>query len=130
MVKYLDNNSGFNMWNANRAVNTNAKPKSRIGTFLWWGILFIGTWWLFSMWNAPKNVPVPTDTENAIIATDVSNVPAHEVSSDKITANVQGLRVSTVALTDFAADATADSDHVTLLGNDGDYIEVGMIATG
>ncbi|MBO7656300.1 MAG: membrane protein insertase YidC [Alphaproteobacteria bacterium] len=130
MVKYLDNNSGFNMWNANRAVNTNAKPKSRIGTFLWWGILFIGTWWLFSMWNAPKNVPVPTDTENAIIATDVSNVPAHEVSSDKITANIQGLRVSTVALTDFAADATADSDHVTLLGNDGDYIEVGMIATG
>ena len=130
MVKYLDNNSGFNMWNANRAAATNAKPKSRIGGFLWWGILFLGTWWLFSMWTAPKNTPAPTDTENAIIATDVSNVPMHEISSDKINANVRGLRVSNIALNDFAANASTDTERVTLLGNDGDFIEIGMTATG
>ena len=130
MVKYLDNNSGFNMWNANRATAANAKPKSRLGNFLWWGILFLGTWWLFSMWMTPKNTPAPTDTENAIIALDVSNVPVREISSDKINVNVRGLRVSNIALTDFAANASTDTEHVTLLGNDGDFIEIGMTATG
>ncbi len=131
MVKYLDNNSGFNMWNANKSAADGARPKSRLGNFLWWGILFLGTWWLFSMWMAPKNMPAPTDTENAIIATDVSNVPVNEISSDKITANVQGLRISNVALNDFAATAdTGDVDRVTLLGDNGDYLEIGLAATG
>ena len=130
MVKYLDNNSGFNMWNANRDTGANAKPKSRLGTFLWWGILFLGTWWLFSMWRAPQNVPAPTEAENAIVATDVSNLPGREISSEKITASVRGLRVSNVALQDFAANSTDDSDRVTLLGSDGDFIQVGLNATG
>ena len=39
---FLDNNnSGFAAWNANR--NTNAKSKSKLGSFLWWFILFIGS---------------------------------------------------------------------------------------
>ncbi len=131
MVKYLDNNSGFNMWNANRAATPDAKPKSRIGGFLWWGILFLGTWWLFSMWNTPKNVPAPTDAENAIIATDVSNVPVNEVSSEKIRANVRGLRISDIALNDFAATPEADNaERVTLMGENGDFMEIGLGAIG
>ena len=131
MVKYLDNNSGFNMWNANNAAASSNKPKSRIGSFLWWGILFLGTWWLFSMWMAPKNVPTPTDAENAIIATDVSNITVHEISSNKITGDVRGLRISNIALQDFAASSRMDDDtHVTLLAGDGDFIEVGLNATG
>lgn len=130
MVKYLDNNSGFNMWNANRATATE-KPKSRIGGFLWWAIIFMGTWWMFSMWMKPAEKPAPTDTENAIIATDVSNVPTGEISSDKIMANIRGLRISNVALNDFAASSRADDDtRVMLLNGDGDFIQVGLNAVG
>ena len=86
MVKYLDNNSGFNMWNANRAAaaSNNTKPKSRFMNFLWWAIIFMGTWWLFSAWMRPAERAIPTEAENAIIATDVSNVAGREISSDKM----------------------------------------------
>lgn len=133
MVKYLDNNSGFNMWNANRAAaaSNNAKPKSRFMNFLWWAIIFMGTWWLFSAWMRPAERAIPTEAENAIIATDVSNVAGREISSDKITANVRGLRISNIALADYPATSSADdASRVTLLGADGDFIEIGLNATG
>ncbi len=131
MVKYLDNNSGFNMWNANKNATANTKPKSRFGGFLWWAIIFMGTWWLFSAWMRPAERPVPTDAESAIIATDVSNVAIQEIESNKITANVQGLRISNIALTDFAATPRPDDlERVTLLRNPGDFIEIGLTATG
>lgn len=130
MVKYLDNNSGFNMWNANRTATAD-KPKSRLGGFLWWAIIFMGTWWLFSAWMKPSDTPAPTDAENAMISTDVSNVPTREISSDKIVANVRGLRVEKIALSDFAATPHADdASRVTLLDKDGDFIEIGLNATG
>ncbi|MBO7560145.1 MAG: hypothetical protein J6T27_03235, partial [Alphaproteobacteria bacterium] len=129
MVKFLDNNnSGFAAWNASR--NTIAKPKSKLGSFLWWFILFIGSWWLISMWTAPKNAPAPTDADVAIISATTTDTPAREISSDKIVANVRGLRISNVALTDFAATSGEKSEHVKLLGAENDFLEVGLNATG
>ena len=129
MVKFLDNNnSGFAAWNANR--NATTKPKSKLGGFLWWLILFIGSWWLISMWTAPKTVPVPTDADVAIISDNVSDMPMRDISSDKITANVRGLRISDIALLDYAATSDEKSDRVKLLGSDNDFIELGLNATG
>ncbi len=129
MVKFLDNNnSGFAAWNANR--NATAKPKSRFGGFLWWFILFIGSWWLISMWTSPKNTPAPTDADVAIISATTTDMPSHKISSDKIVANVCGLRISNVALTDFAATSDAESERVKLLGAENDFLEIGLNATG
>ena len=129
MVKFLDNNnSGFAAWNANRSAS--AKPKSKIGGFFWWLILFMGSWWLISMWTAPKNAPVPTDADIAIVTNDVANVPSHEVSSDKIVANVRGLQISDVSLLDYAAKSDDETERVKLLGAENDFMEIGLNATG
>ncbi len=128
MVKYLDNNSGFNMWNANQAAT--AKPKSRLSVFLWWVILFLGSWWLISMWSAPKNTPVTSEADNAIFTTDVSNVPVNELKSEKINANVRGIRISKISLNEYAATSNNDSEPVILFNSDNDFIEVGVNAIG
>ena len=132
MVQYLNNNnSGFAAWNANRSAAAAAKPKSRLGSFLWWLILFMGTWWLISMWTAPKDKPVPTDSDIAVVATDNIEMPAREIVGDKIKANVRGLRVSKISLADYAANSKKDDNaHVTLLPADTDFAEVGLTATG
>ena len=129
MVKFLDNNnSGFAAWNANR--NTNAKSKSKLGSFLWWFILFIGSWWLISMWTAPKNAPTPTDADVAIISAGATDIPSREISSDKIGADLRGLRISNVALLDYAATSGEKSERVKLLGSENDFLEIGLNATG
>ena len=131
MVKYLDNNSGFNMWNANRNAAAATRPKSRWTGFLWWAAIFIGTWWLLGMWMTPKNTPVPTDADNAMISNDIANVPTNEISSEKLNVNIQGLRISDIVLNDFSSGNRADeSERITLLNQDGDFIEVGLNATG
>ena len=129
MVQYLDNNSGFNAWNANR--NSGAKSKSRIGGFLWWMILFFGSWWLINMWTAPKSVPVVSDSDIAIVAPVADSVAAHEIGSDKIAATVRGIQFSDIILRDYAASSNSDDDaRVKLLGENGDFIQVGFNATG
>ena len=84
------------------------------------------------MWTAPKQTPAPNDAEVAMIAADtITDVPSHEISSDKITANVRGLRISDIALLDYAATAKSGDDaRVKLLGEVGDFAEVGLSASG
>ena len=107
MVKYLNNNtSGFQQWNAARDRDANAK-KSRLGGILWWFILFIASWWLLSWWMTP-NTPKSEVTDTQIETVDVSGVPTSEISSENLTATVQGLRISDVKLLDYAADASND----------------------
>lgn len=132
MVQYLNNNnSGFAAWNANRSAAAGAKPKSSMGRFFWWLILFMGSWWLISMWTAPKDAPAPTDADIAIVANDTVEIPAREIGGDKITANLRGLRVSQISLKDYAASSKKDDDgRVVLLSGDNDFAEVGMTATG
>jgi len=125
MVQYMDNkNSGFNMWNANK--NSTAK-RSPFSGFLWWTLLFIASWWLIGVIMGPK--PVSQPNADVTITEDLSAVPTSEISSDKISATVQGLRISDVKLADFVTSAD-DATPVTLLSSDGDYIEVGLLATG
>ena len=117
MVKYLDNNSGFAQWNANK--NATAK-KSLFGGFLWWFILLFAAMWAFGAFKAPKT-ETPT-TESAVVV-DLSAVPTHDVASEKLNATVQGLRISNIKLNDFA-------DDTALLSGNGDFAEVGVLATG
>ena len=118
MVKYLDNNSGFAQWNANK--NATAK-KSMFGGFLWWFILFFAAMWAFGAFKAPKT-ETPITTESAVVV-DLSAVPTHDVASEKLNATVQGLRISNIKLNDFA-------DDTALLSGNGDFAEVGVLATG
>lgn len=127
MVQYLNNNnSGFSAWNANR----NAKPqkKATLGGFLWWFVIFMAVWWALGvMFGKNTNVAPVADSQIAVV--DISNVPTYEIASDKITANVQGLRVSDVNLRDFQANSKS-SDTVKLLSGKDSFAEIGMIGVG
>ena len=123
MVQYMDRNSGFAQWNANK--NATAK-KSAFGGFMWWFLIFVGVWWLLGSWMTPKTTDVPV--ENAPVI-DLSNVPTTTIENDDISAQVRGLRISNIALKDFNVSAS-DSTPVTLLGTDGAYAEIGVLANG
>ena len=124
MVQYMDKNSGFNMWNANK--NATA-PRSPLSGFLWWTLLFIAAWWTIGAIMSPKQSATTTETQT--VAVDLSSVPMTNIASDKIDASVQGLRISDVRLSDYAVSADSD-ERVSLLGSDGNFIEVGLLSTG
>ena len=124
MVQYMDKASGFNQWNANRNAN---KPKSVFSGFLWWLIVFFTAWWVIGAIMGPKTQPNTASEE--VITTDLSGVPQYELSADTIQATVQGLRVSNVKLPEFLASADSAS-AIELLSGDGNYIEVGLLASG
>ena len=124
MVQYMNNNSGFNQWNANR--NATAK-KSGFSGFLWWMLVFMAAWWMLGTIMAPKQVVTDVTTDTNVI--DISAVPEQQIGSDKIAATVQGLRISDVKLSEFPKSAD-DATPVTLLSADNDFIEVGLLATG
>ena len=124
MVKYLDNNnSGFTAWNANQS-----KKRGGLGGFLWWFIVFMAAWWAIGVMFGKHNQPAQVE-EAPIVAVDVSNVPVYEITSDKITASVQGLRISDIALRDFPESAK-DSAPVKLLSGDNAYAEIGIVGVG
>lgn len=124
MVQYMDKNSGFNMWNANKNA---PQKKSPFSGFLWWTLVFIATWWMVGVFMAPKHVAQTSDVATGVI--DLSAVPTTNISSDKISATVQGLRIYDVNLSDFNVAPDMD-ENVVLLGQDDNFIEVGLVATG
>lgn len=124
MVQYMDKNSGFNMWNANKDA---AQRKSPLSGFLWWTLLFFSAWWLLGTFMAPR--PENATSAATIAPVDLSAVPVTDLSSDKLSASVQGLRISDVRLSDFTVSSHS-ADKVSLLGAPGDYIEAGLLATG
>lgn len=129
MVKYLDNNSGFRQWNAAR--DASAK-KSRLGGFLWWLILFLAAWWLMSWWMTPKTENTQnTASADQIEHADLSAVPVSEISSENLTADVQGLRISNIELLKYSSDASDDNaSPVSLLATSGAFAEIGVLAPG
>lgn len=135
MVRYLDNNSGFAQWNANKnaAAKSDAQKKSPFGGFLWWVILFVASFWLINSWLAPKTT-TPAATNDTTLYEDISAVPATDVKSDKISATVRGLRVYDIKLNDFmqnnATAPDADSAVVSLLGGENEFAEIGYVSTG
>lgn len=124
MVQYMDKNSGFNMWNANKNAT---QKKSTFSGFLWWVLVFIAAWWLVGVFMAPKQPAQTTGTVATV--TDLSAVPVSSISSDKITASVQGLRISDVVLSDYTIAPDSD-DNVVLMGSENNFIEVGLLSTG
>lgn len=124
MVQYLDKNSGFSQWNANKNA---AKNKGTFSGFLWWCILFIVAWWALGVFMSPKQ-SVDTAPENVVVE-DLSSVPVFDISSADVGASVQGLRITDISLSNFPASST-DSTPVTLLSEDNSFIEVGLLSTG
>ncbi|MBQ7949623.1 MAG: membrane protein insertase YidC [Alphaproteobacteria bacterium] len=124
MVQYLDKNSGFAQWNANK---NNAQKKSGLGGFMWWFLIFVAAWWTVGLFMTPppSNTVAPDNTP----VVDLSSVPTAEISSNDITATVQGLRISNVKLSKFTVSAT-DTTPVSLLSADGAFAEFGLIANG
>lgn len=129
MVKYMDNNRnpGFMQWSEN---NRAAAPKkSFLSGMLWWTVLLIAAWWAVGWVMGPKKADV-TPSETMPVA-DLSAVQQTSLTSEKLTATVQGLRISDVRLADFAADADDMSGpRVGLLAGDGEFAEIGYVATG
>lgn len=130
MVKYMDNNSGFNQWVANKqkSTTTDTKKTSRLSGFLWWLVIFMAAWWLFSWWTTPKQAEQINTAEVASIE-DVSNLPTTNVNSDKISAQVQGLRISSIQLADYKQDKESGA-KINLLSENREFTEVGLIASG
>ncbi len=134
MVKYLDNNksSGFSQWMANQ----NKKPDSgkkgfKLSNFLWWMVIFLAAWWAFTAWFGPDKKESVVSTQESGVIEDLSRVPTSKIDSDKITADVQGLRVSKIELKDYKQDKKENADkNIALLGASGDFAEVGLIASG
>lgn len=124
MVQYLDKNSGFNMWNANKNAT---QKRSVFSGILWWFLIFIAAWWLIGVFMSPKSVN--TDTPAPQIVEDLSSVPVDQISSDKIAATVQGLRISDITLSDYTKNPDT-LDSVVLLGGENNFIEVGLLASG
>ena len=123
MVQYLNNNnSGFAAWNANR----NATKKR--GGFLGWFIIFMAAWWAIGVMFGKHTTTEPV-VESQMAVVDVSNVPVYGVASDKITAEVQGLRIFDINLLDFKANSKS-ADTVKLLSGDNAYAEIGVAGIG
>lgn len=123
MVQYMNNNSGFNQWNANK--NAAAK-KSSFSGFLWWLLVFLAAWWMVGTVMSPKTTPQIIEDVNVV---DLSAVPQYTIDTEKLNATVQGIRISNIQLDDFIVSADT-SDLVTLLSGDDNFIEVGMLASG
>ncbi len=122
MVQYLDNNnSGFAMWNANKSAT---RKRSGLG-ILWWFLIFMVSWWAFgTIFGDKPKTDVLSETD--VIEQDVSAVPLNKIASDKINADVRGLRVSNIELNEFPDGA----ENVKLLSGEKDFIEIGLNANG
>ena len=120
MVKYLDNNNGFNQWNA---MHPGKKQPKSMGFFGWVVTIFLA-WWVVGLFVKPKNI----NTENvAPVTIEKSSAVTNTVSADKISANVQGLRISNISLKEHPK-SSKDSAAVSLLNGDNDFVEIGFIS--
>ncbi len=123
MVQYMDKNSGFAQWNADKNANT---KKSPFGGFLWWFLIFVAIWWLLGSWMTPQTTNVQPEKSATV---DLSSVPTSIVENEDISATIQGLRISDIALKKFNVTAS-DKTPVTLLGADNAYAEFGLVTNG
>lgn len=121
MVRYLDNNSGFNQW---ASMQTQKKP-SRFGRFFWWVLLFLFAWWIMGAWFKPQNTEVVATQP---IAVEQSSANKQNINADEISLDVQGLRISNVTLHKHQKDSTSD-EKISLLSADNNFVEIGYVST-
>ena len=119
MVQYLDNNSGFNQWK-NMQAN---KPKKSFG-LMWWIITFLFAWWIMGVWFKPQDTIV--DNQN-VVNIENSSLPTRQIDAEKISFDVQGLRVSNISLKDYSK-AAKDKELVSLLKDENNFVEIGFIS--
>lgn len=133
MVEYLDNskNSGFNQWIAGQ--QKSGTKTSKFSGFLWWTVVFVLAWWLFSMWVAPKK-NVETNTINTV-ENRVPSVPVGMFFEDGkngeiMQGNVRGIRFENIKLKNYKKTKLSE-ESICLLCNKGNaFVEVGFIANG
>lgn len=123
MVQFVDKSSGFNQWQADKK-----QTKKPLSGFLWWCILFLLSWWALGQFMSPKQSAENVSSEN-IPVVDLSAVPTHAITSDKIDATVQGLRISDVKLLGIPVSAS-DPSPVSLLSGPDAHAEFGIVAVG
>lgn len=125
MVKVLEKNSGFNAWAKNAQKNNKDKKSSN---FFLWMVIFLLSWLLFSNWLAPK--PAAKVADVAMVE-DISNVLVSKISNDKISANIQGLRISDIELKNYKQDPdNKNSQNVMVLSDASEFVQAGFTASG
>lgn len=131
MVKYLNNNnsSGFSQWMANqqKAAADKKKAPGKFSGFLWWMVIFLGAYLAYSYFFGPK--PEVKDVVDQPEIVNVASVPVTNVFGDKISADVQGLRISKIELKDYKANKNSD-DNIKLLSGTNEFAEIGLLASG
>ena len=120
MVQYLDKNSGFNQWNS---MNANKTQQKKPGFFSWL-LMFLLAWWVIGLLFPQKNVSVEAVQP---IAIEKSSVNVNKIDSDKVSADVQGLRISRISLKDYSKSSKTQ-EFVSLLENEDNFIEIGFIS--
>ena len=120
MVKYLDNNYGFNQWASQQA----EKKPSRFGRFFWWVILFLFAWWIMGIWFKPQTTEIVKTTP---VSVEQSTVAKKNIATDDITLDVQGLRLSNVYLNKHKQNSKSE-EKVALLNAENNFVEVGFIS--
>lgn len=121
MVSYLDNNSGFNSWNAMQQQKQQKKSSSG---FFKWMLIFLLAWWVFGSFFESKNVPV--EPQNTVIVEN-STVEPSKIDAQKISFDVQGLRVANIALKEHLQDVKS-TENVSLLSAENNFIEIGFLS--
>lgn len=125
MVKYMDNNSGFNMWNANK--NNAAKKPSAMSGFLWWAIIFMLSFMMLRSCTAPKTA---ADMDTAALE-NAPTVTLVNVGNENISAGAGGLRVTGIKLANFMDSAADGTGAKVLLPNNPDtpeFAEIGLLS--
>ena len=121
MVKYIDNNSGFNQWNAMNTANKQAKKTS----FFKWLLMFLFVWWLVGLF-----LPKPQVSSDSVqpVVVEKSSVAVKTIDSEKISADVQGLRISNISLKDYHK-SSKESESISLLDGENHFIEIGFVSS-
>lgn len=128
MVQYLNNNvNGFQQFSQMKAVNDNNVPVKKFGV-LGWIVMFLCAYWIYQIFFAPAKTTVAAPVAE-VDQIDISNVPRQTLADDKITATVQGLRISNINLNDYKAEK-GGTDNIELLSDDKEFIEIGLLANG
>ena len=122
MVKYLDNNSGFNSWNS---MQQNQK-KSKTGIGFWgWIVLVFMAWWIIGTFFQSKKAQ---NIEQQQVNIETSVLESSTLDSEKISIDVRGLRIANIALKEHKQTTKSD-DSVALLNAENNFIEIGFLSS-
>jgi YidC/Oxa1 family membrane protein insertase len=100
------------------------KPGKSMG-FLGWILLALCAYYIFM--PAKKEQPA-ANLIAEIDQVDVSAVPRTTLSDSKITATIQGIRISNINLNEYKAER-GEPDNIELLSDDKEFVEVGFFAS-